>query len=385
MRLSVCLVTRNEEAKLPRVIGSVAGQADEVVVADTGSTDRTVAEAAELGARVYAFAWDDDFSAARNFAIEQASGDWILWLNPDEELLPDNRELIPDLLARDDVLAYFVRIEEWHQPPAGGKPMESVQPRLFRKHPELRFEGRLHPHFTAPLAEFAARHGLQVSPANLVIRHHAYLSTLTDDKLRWAVRLLDRELRDRPGDLHYLIELGRTLLRLLDARGHDVLAQAAEQVAALRQEATAPTATVGLLLEYLMTVSPEFSKCTLTKEDAIDLVRRWFPRTPPLLWVLAEQAFRANDYRRAAEALETLVRLGRDGSYDRAAPFNPSLMGEPALLNLGKCQVRLGDLEAAESCFRQLLHSTTPQGQQARQNFAYVQSLKRKAKPPPTR
>src|SRR3954470_19000741 len=86
--LSVCLVTRNEEANLPRALASVRGLANEVVVAETASADRTAQVAEGLGARVYPFAWDDDFAAARNAALERATSEWVLWLNPDEELAP---------------------------------------------------------------------------------------------------------------------------------------------------------------------------------------------------------------------------------------------------------------------------------------------------------
>src|SRR5262245_6001863 len=101
MSLSVCLLTRNEEANIARALRSVAGVADEVVVADTASRDRTAQIAAELGAKVHQFPWEDDFAAGRNFLIGQAIGDWVLWLNADEELLPDSRPHLHACLARE--------------------------------------------------------------------------------------------------------------------------------------------------------------------------------------------------------------------------------------------------------------------------------------------
>ena len=90
--LSVCLIARNEESSLPRALASVHGLAGEIIVADTGSTDRTRSIAEDFGAVVSDFPWCDDFSAARNFAVGQARGDWILWLDADEELLPGSEE-----------------------------------------------------------------------------------------------------------------------------------------------------------------------------------------------------------------------------------------------------------------------------------------------------
>src|SRR5262245_21570036 len=106
MSLTVCLLTRNEAGNLDRVLGSVAGVADEVVVADTGSTDATVEKAQALGARVTSVAWDDDFSAGRNQALDQATSDWILWLNPDEEFEAATRPALTACLNQVQALAW---------------------------------------------------------------------------------------------------------------------------------------------------------------------------------------------------------------------------------------------------------------------------------------
>jgi glycosyltransferase involved in cell wall biosynthesis len=98
-RLSVCLLTRDDERNIARALRSVEGVADEIVIAESGSTDRTAELARGLGARVIPFAWDDDFAAGRNVAAGEAAGDWILWLNPDEELLPDSRAVVRALTS----------------------------------------------------------------------------------------------------------------------------------------------------------------------------------------------------------------------------------------------------------------------------------------------
>jgi len=258
--------------------------------------------------------------------------------------------------------------------------VETWYPRLFRRHPEVRFAGRLHPHFAPPLEELARRENKQIGRTDLVVRHHAYLSVLTPAKLRWATRLLERELQDRPGQLHYLIEYGRNLLRLNDPRGHAVLAEASDLVAAAREGPLAPTPTVGSLLEYLLTVSPEQSRSQLSAQQAGELARRWFPDSPPLLWHLAQRAFQAEEFQDAAGLLERLIHLGRTGSYDHSAAFDPAILAEPTLLNLGICYLRLADPDRAEWCFAQVAASPTHQAQ-ARQGFAMVQALRRRPGP----
>ncbi|HUZ21480.1 MAG TPA: glycosyltransferase [Acidimicrobiales bacterium] len=87
--VSLCMIVKDEEDELPLALRSAEGLVDEIVVYDTGSSDSTVAVARELGARVVEGYWDDDFSRARNAALGECSGAWILWLDADETVHGD--------------------------------------------------------------------------------------------------------------------------------------------------------------------------------------------------------------------------------------------------------------------------------------------------------
>jgi len=84
-RLSVCLIVKNEEKFLDQCLKSIRALADQIIIVDTGSTDRTLEIARCYDAEIHAFAWCDDFAAARNAALEHATGDWVLVLDADEE------------------------------------------------------------------------------------------------------------------------------------------------------------------------------------------------------------------------------------------------------------------------------------------------------------
>lgn len=378
MSLSVCYLTRNEAAILPRSIRSVAGVADQVVVADTGSTDGTAEVAAEEGARVFAFTWDDDFAAGRNFALAQATGDWVLWLNADEELAPEAIDRLRRCVADGGdrgVFGYFVRVQNMMKANDPGAVALTSDLRLFRRRPDLRYVGRLHPDFTDELVAAVAGEGLRVDDCDLTLRRHAYLSEPTEAKLRFTLRLLERELQDRPGQLRYEIEHGRVLLRLKDPRGHEVLARAAEQIRPLRHDTVPPAGKVQVLLEYLLDLPPERLPAGWSRDEVQDLALRWFSLSPRLMFKLAEQWFRAGDPDRAAGILERLVDLGRSGAYDRTQTFDLGLVGDDALVNLAACYRRLGRLDAAERCYVQLLGSRhfAPH---ARQGLAAVRAAK---------
>ncbi len=88
MTFSICLIVKNEEKTLPRLLPSLQGVADEIVIVDTGSTDRTKEVASAYSTRIFDFPWCMDFSRARNFAFSQAKGDYLMWLDADD-ILPD--------------------------------------------------------------------------------------------------------------------------------------------------------------------------------------------------------------------------------------------------------------------------------------------------------
>lgn len=92
MNISLCLIVRNEEEKITKCLESFRSLCDEIVVVDTGSTDDTIDLAEKFGAKIFLFSWIDNFSAARNFAIEKATGDWIMMIDADYLIDEDTAE-----------------------------------------------------------------------------------------------------------------------------------------------------------------------------------------------------------------------------------------------------------------------------------------------------
>ena len=90
--LSLCMILRDEAENLEISLGPIRECFDEIVVVDTGSKDHTPELARSFGARVIQTDWEDDFAAARNQSIEEARGDWIIWLDGDNRLTPQDIE-----------------------------------------------------------------------------------------------------------------------------------------------------------------------------------------------------------------------------------------------------------------------------------------------------
>ena len=89
VKITQCMIVKNEEKNIRQALSWGKEVVSEQIVVDTGSTDRTVEIAEQMGAKVYHFSWIDDFAAAKNYAIEQATGEWIVFLDADEYFQPE--------------------------------------------------------------------------------------------------------------------------------------------------------------------------------------------------------------------------------------------------------------------------------------------------------
>ena len=97
--VSLCMIVKDEEAVLSRCLTSVGDFADEIIIVDTGSKDRTKEIAGRFTDKIYDFAWRDDFAAARNFAFEKGTGDYLFWLDADDVIPREELTKLMDLKA----------------------------------------------------------------------------------------------------------------------------------------------------------------------------------------------------------------------------------------------------------------------------------------------
>ena len=141
------MIVRDEEDNLSHCLESVAGLFDEIVIVDTGSTDRTVEIARSFGARVFDFVWVDDFAAARNAALARATGDYAFWLDADDVVDPPEREKLEALLDRlraGDEACYVVRCKCDPSPDGSGGETVVDHIRLFPLREDVRWTYRVH-------------------------------------------------------------------------------------------------------------------------------------------------------------------------------------------------------------------------------------------------
>ena len=140
MKVSLCMIVKNEETSLPKCLGSVNNFVDEIIVLDTGSTDKTPQIAQQFGAKVYYFPWNNNFSSARNEALKYVTGDWILVLDADETLTDEIIPLLKTVISKEEYLV----INLVRQEVGSTQSPYSLVSRLFRHHPNISFDRPYH-------------------------------------------------------------------------------------------------------------------------------------------------------------------------------------------------------------------------------------------------
>ena len=211
-RLSVCMIVKNEERFLGQCLASVKEIADELIVIDTGSTDRTVEIAREHGAQVGHFEWCNDFAAARNASIAPATGDWILFLDADEELSPAEKQNLPALLNSNNVALIRLPLINTHQGPIS----KSILPRLYRNIPTIQFQGCVHEGVYTALLKVSKEWQMEISVGDLLILHHGYTAEVITEKnkVQRNYELLVKALEERPNEAYFYMQLGLELRRM---------------------------------------------------------------------------------------------------------------------------------------------------------------------------
>ncbi len=227
------MIVKDEEHCIADAIRSVAPITDQIVVVDTGSSDSTADVARSLGAEVHEHKWDHDFSAARNESLRRCRGDWIFVLDADEIVAQGDLDRLRALIETEENMAYrFVsrnygfnsELTGWRpcspkDPYARGCPgwHPSIKTRLFRRHPEIRFEGRIHELVMRSLDKLGITRVLCDIPI------HHYGRALSPERFRvkqtYYLELARKKIQDNPADSKSHFELANQLHELGDYEG----------------------------------------------------------------------------------------------------------------------------------------------------------------------
>ncbi len=215
--ISVSMIVKNEEEMLPGCLESIKDIADEIIIVDTGSTDKTKEIALAYGAKVYDFEWIDDFSAARNHSLKKCSGDWILYLDADERLEESSKEeLLRVIQAKDqNIGGYICIIQSAHSRLDGSSELHrGGYPRLFKNYgyPSVHFKGRVHEQITPSIIALDKVFVM----TDIKINHLGYNQPreVMENKIKRNYKMLLAHIKEEPTYGYAWYQLGQTLAQM---------------------------------------------------------------------------------------------------------------------------------------------------------------------------
>jgi glycosyltransferase involved in cell wall biosynthesis len=336
--LSATLIVRDEERNLPECIGSLDGVVDEVVVVDTGSTDRTSEAARELGARVVSHPWRDDFAEARNVALDAARGEWILYLDADERLRPVVRDAVSARLPSAPETAFRILLH----PFAGATPY--FEYRLWRADPAIRFRGVIHEQVVDDIHRVAARDARPVSDWGALELDHLGYEGDQASKHRRNLPLLRRQLDADPNNIFNWNHLARVLIATGDPAGAE---RALEEAVALARIEGSPSSYGSLAWGDLVRLRHERGA------DVTSLLAEGKARWPEnwlLVWIEGNVLLDAGRLEEATACFERLLTADVAGLPAQGVAYDRRLFGSFAHSSRGLALFRMGRYqEAAES------------------------------------
>ena len=219
--LSLCMIVRNEEEFLEQCLASVKGLVDEMVIVDTGSSDATKKIASAFTDTIYDFAWCDDFAAARNESLRHATGDWVLVLDADEVLAPEDHAVIRESINSWEISGFQLltknycndsSIMGWRPCPPAADPSRkqvqgwfpSLKVRLFQRRAGLKFTGAVHEMVDSSITSLGGR----IASCPVLVHHYGTLQLQASHKTGKYLELNKKKTAENPLDAKAFFELG---------------------------------------------------------------------------------------------------------------------------------------------------------------------------------
>ncbi|MBC8204559.1 glycosyltransferase [bacterium] len=327
--LSLCIIARDEEENLEKLLSSIQGIPDQIIVADTGSLDNTINIAGGYGAEVISITWEDDFSQARNLAQEKAAGRFILILDADERIDREDLESFKKRLRGKKKTVFKVKVSDERTKEV------CYRYRVFPNSPAFKFSGKVMEKLPVDLNRF------QIEEASFTISHTGYIEDSQFMlKCRRNLELIEKELKADIYD-NYLNDSA--------ARFHLYLGQELEAVEHLKKTAFSISAAqecpelYELTLMKLSQIFQQFDDYK-TALKLLQILLKERPDSALGIFCLAMNYFKEQLYSECRNQLERFFNCElHTGEY----PIAVNEIRREAHLTLGRCLEHQGHLNKA--------------------------------------
>ncbi|MBR2383356.1 MAG: glycosyltransferase [Anaerotignum sp.] len=351
VKISLCMIVRDEEDVLARCLESVSDVVDEIIIVDTGSVDRTKEIAAEFTDKIYDFLWCDDFSAARNFAFSKGTGEYLMWMDADDVFPAEEKRKFFDLkeeLGKDPcdmvMMVYDAAFDEREKPT-----FSYYRERLVRNCPQAVWHGCVH-EVIVPFGE--------IRYADIHIAHRKEKAEYSDRNLRIYEKMLSE---GRKMDAREQFYYGRELFY------HGHYREAANVFETFLEE---PAAWLENKLEAVRLLSYSLQAAG-EKEKALDMLLQGLRLAPPTgeyCCDLGRYFFEKEEWENAVFWYENA--LHAEKRTDKGAFVQEDCYGYLPCIQLCVCYDRLGNGEMARM-YNEMAGVLKPEDEAVEQNRKY--------------
>jgi tetratricopeptide (TPR) repeat protein len=348
MDISFVAIVKNEAANLVRCLASIKPYVDELVIVDTGSTDKTIAIAQQYEAKVSHFEWCDDFAAARNHAFSLASGDWILTLDADEELQVSDPNWRHHLLQDNKTIAYTLELKDVD---ADTSQFRTI--RIFQNLPNLTYVGRYHESLYYQNQLLCLDHPQVGALKGISAIHYGYTEEQLLTKAKPRILMLERIRDEDELSLPLLWTLaGKYQTSGAISQYQDCCNEALDRLSShiISGEAPKDSRTVRSWL-YCIGFQRLMDEDLETTRLICQCGVAWFPDYPPLTYLNGLCLRFLGFPRGTIPYFELCIQFGNTGNYFKGEPFHPDLITRDPAFELGLAHLNLRQFQEAIAAF----------------------------------
>ena len=347
MNLSVCMIVRDNEHMIRECLESIRPWVDEMIVVDTGSKDATPQIAESLGAKLFQFEWIDDFSAARNVSLEQASGKWLFWMDSDDTISAECGRKLRALADGQHASNTYGYVMQVRCPAIGKNGIEEFtvvdHVKMFRNDPRVRFEGRIHEQVLMPIRKI----GGEIAWTDIYVVHSGsdYSPEGQRRKSERDLRILKKDLEERPDHPFVLFNFAMTYAEL--GRYKEALPWVEKCLAVSQPYESHVRKTYAYLANCHSQLEQE--------SEALEACRRGRALFPDDAELLFREAMTLHSLKRFDEAIAKYRELLNLETTEELKSTDPSITGFKCRFNLGVCYSEAGRSAEAELQWREVL------------------------------
>lgn len=351
--LSLCMIVKNESQNLPRCLDSVKPYVDEIIIVDTGSEDNTPEIARQYGAKVEYFAWCDDFAAARNYSLSLASGNWILVLDADEELVVESKQFLEVIQSKSESTLYSLTLIDVNDLSAK---TPSYLLRLFPNLPDIHYAGRLHEQLKYQNQNLSFEQ-IQYLDGVKIIHHGYYQDHVKQKNLNRDIPIMERMRQEEELSfmhLYCLAQMYSTVQqqeKLVDCYTEAFNRLLPNFIEGKKPEDFSLVPSLLYVLGMHSFEKEDYETARLISQRGLE----WCANFPPIPYLAGVLLNRLGFTLGAAAYFKKCLELGQEGSYYKGEAFDLLFITTHPAYNLGCMYMALNDWQNALSAFELVL------------------------------